>query len=77
MPCGGMSGEAGGGCAGHTAGAVAVWRVVWLKDVVAVAGGGAMVIFASRRQDATRYSPGGSKNSPLAVRSPFTVFATT
>ena len=32
-----------------------------LKDVVAVAGGGAMVIFASRRQDAARHSPGGSK----------------
>ena len=62
MPCGGMSGETGGGCAGHTAGAVAVWRIVWLKDVVAIASDGAMVIFASRRQDAARHSPAGASS---------------
>lgn len=75
MPCSGMSGEAGGGCAGHTAGAVAVWRIVWLKDVVAVAGGGAMVIFASQRQDAARHSPAGASSMPM--HRPFTVLATT
>ena len=75
MPCGGMSGEAGGGCAGHTAGAVAVWCIVWLKDVVAVAGGGAMVIFASRRQDAVRHSPAEASSMPM--HRPFTVLATT
>ena len=75
MPCSGMSGEAGGSCAGHTAGAVAVWRVVWLKDVVAVAGGGAMVIFASRRQDAARHSPAGASSMPM--HRPFTVLVTT